>query len=92
MWQQLVLASGFESNDFRDSGFLVGTGLLISMQGTLNLCHLIVQYNQQYWCNSILDWNSYIVSVDKTASKQIGAMICFVMFGISKNVLNKSVI
>ena len=27
-----------------------------------------------------LDWDSYIVSITKTASKKIGALICFMKF------------
>ena len=40
----------------------------------------------------LLDWSSSIVSIDKTASKKIGTLICFVKFGISEIVLYKSII
>ena len=91
LWQQLELTSELESDLWTGTG----SGLLISMLEKFNWFRLTVLITNTggsaleeksyikmlgLTFSSKLDWNSYIISIAKIASKKIGALIRSIKF------------
>ena len=94
LWQQLELASELES-DLRDTvdwgrkwlvDFNAGKTQLVLFDRSKNTGAIDVKMDGSVLeengrvCSSKLDWDSCIISVAKTASKKIGALICSMKF------------
>ena len=91
LWQQLELASELES-DQQDTvdwykkwlvDFNSGKTQVISFDGSNSIGAIDVKMDgfvleeiSSWTFSSKLDWGSYIISIGKTASKKIGALIC----------------